>query len=540
MIRNDYDNPDREKINYPIINRQYEKNLYEYVIDCFQSISSVLPEFQMVDSKFVSDFDKVNQSDYERTRSNRQVDKNQQYVYCKESRLGELTMTFEVHTDFQGEPVDLQYKVRLLVPIPDKDGYYLIKGIRYILQYQLTESATYTTTGSLVTKSLMPIKVRKRGISLRDTNNVVHDVSYAQLSVFEKYENFLYFYLAEMGWSNTLEFFDLGGIISAVPEHDGDPSCTYFKIGGNLTIKVKTSYLRSDYIQVMLGNICDVLTNRVSIEDLEDKDMWISKIGAFKINATKESRYELGTRYAILSKRMLDESTKGSLRLQDYNKGDFFKIIRWIVQNFKELWQKDNLDVLNKRLRCNELVAGLINTIISDKIKRFVNTTANTKEKLITKYNHFFTFRGNEIISMLHVSGLMKYDDVVNDMDFFSKLKITSKGPSAAGEKNDSRTVTAERRGLHPSQLGVFDINVCSSSDPGLTNVLSPFCETDGLYFKGAPPEPESFRYNFIKEFGNYDEENSPVVIIDPVKYNAVLNSVTDCHIRGLVMPGED
>lgn len=543
LIRKYYKNPEEDNINYPIINREYDKDINEYINACFESISSVLDEIQLLKSEFIIDVDKVNQSAYERTRSNKIKDQAKQYCYIQESRLGELILTFRVDFKFD-DPKDglyqeyKTYRVKLLVPIPDANGYYLIKSKRYILQYQLTESSTYTTSNALICKSLLPVKMRKKPITVTTTDGIDIHANYFEVVIFNKYQNFIYFYLATMGWSQTLEYFNVGKYIEAVSPgtENIDPSCTYIKISSGITFKVKTKAMCSEYVQNIIGNLCNVCNNRMTIDDLENKEMWTCKIGSFKVNSAKESHYEFGRIYIILFNRMLDNGTIESLRLTDYNKKDIYAVIRWMMQNFNELYAKDNLNIINKRLRCNEYVASLLNDIISERIKKFVNTTANTKDKLETKYNNFFSYRGNEIISKLHSSGLLRYDDVVNDMDLFQRCKVTSKGPSS-GNKTDSKTVSAKRRGLDPSHLGRFDINFCSSSDPGLTNYLSLGCKTDGMYFKGSPAEPEEFYYNLKKELGELPEpdedlEGGQVLIIDPVKYNSVLDAVSGFKIR--------
>lgn len=524
VIKTQYRNPEESKINFNIINRVYEKDLVSYLIDCFMSISTVLPEIEMVDYKFIIDVDKVNQSDYERTRSNRIKDQNKRYAYIKDSRLGELIMKFRVDMEFQGKHKELFYNVKMLVPVPDADGYYLLKGVRYILQYQLTESDTYTTSSELVMASIMPIKIKKLKLCATDTSGNEHLLKYFQIDIFNKYENFIYFYFATMGFKNTLVYFSVDGYISAVDVEGDDPNYAYFKISNTLVIKVKRTALQSDYVQSILGSILIVLTNRMGIDDIVDRSVWVRKIGAFKLNVKKEFYYELGCRYIILFNRMLDEATKYSLKLTDHNKRDIYAIVRWLLQNYNELWQKNNLDLLTKRLRCNEHVASLISGTISDRIKRFVNNIANTEEKMETKYKNFFSYRGNEIISQLHKSGLLNNDDIVNDMDFFQKLKVRQGGNNKSG-----RTVTTARRSLHPSQLGRLDINVCSSNDPGLTNYITPLCETDGMHFKGAPAEPESFYTRMLQEVGDpiVDKTDGyPILIIDPVKFNNALDLI--------------
>lgn len=534
LLKAFYRNPEEANINYPIINREYEKELSDYIVACFRSISLVLNEIELVEYKFIIDTDKVNQGSYERVRSNKQKDLQKQFCYINESRLGELIMKFHVDMEFEGEHTPLLYKVKLLIPIADEKGYHLIKGNRYILQYQLTESSTYTTSNSVIQKSLMPIKIRKNKVTTKTFTGEDLTLNMYEVLVFKKFENYLIFYLATMGWSNTLEYFSVGKYIHALPEMDNDTNGNiYIKVSSGLYLRVSERALLNDYVQAMLGNIVALCNNRLTYQDLEDKDMWINKIGALKQNSVKDSHYEMGKRSIILFNRMLDESTIENLTLQDYNRRDVYAIIRWVVQNFQELWEKDNLNIINKRLRCNECVASSLNDIISERIKKFVNTTANTKDKQKTKYDHFFAYRGNEVVTKLHQSGLMRFDDMVNDADLFQRLKVTSKGPSGSGNTNDSKTVSGSRRGLDPSHEGRLDINFCSSSDPGLTNYLSLGCKTNGMYFENAPEEPESFYYNFKKEMGELDDETGgPIVIIDPKKYNLLLDEISNVSIR--------
>ena len=127
----------------------------------------------------------------------------------------------------------------------------------------------------------------------------------------------------------------------------------------------------------------------------------------------------------------------------------------------------------------------------------------------------------------------MRFDDMVNDADLFQRLKVTSKGPSGSGNKTDSKTVSAIRRGLDPSHEGRLDINFCSSSDPGLTNYLTLGCKTDGMYFEGAPEEPEEFYYNFKRDMGEIDEESgSPVITVDPKGLNLLLDEFIEYKIK--------
>lgn len=532
IIREDLVNPDVEYINFPIINREYEKDLSHYILSTFQSISYALPEIQLTSHDFIIEVDKVNQGSYEKTRSDKKKDKEKKITYIQKSRLGELRMNFRVDMVWEGEHEPLEFTVKLLVPIPDNDGYMLLRGNKYILQYQLTESSTYTTSVAAILKSLLPISMKKDRQDVSINGDVLPMIFY-KTEIFNKYENHLLFFFATKGFSNTLEYLQVGEYIKPVEEAiDNNPGYVYAKINNNLYLRVFEDVINNIYVQAVIAGIVNACNNRTTLADLENKDLWIEKIGAFRNTAKKSSHKELGNRFIVLFNRMLDKNTNDPLRLTAYNKGNIYKIIRWMMQNYNDIWDKDNLDITNKRLRCYELVGQMLNENISERIKRFVNTSANTKDKLITKYKQFFTFRGNEVISKLHSSGLMRFDDTVNDMDLFRKLKITSKGPNS-GNKPDAKTVSMARRALDPSHLFAFDINFCSTSEPGLTNYLTLGCRTDGLYFEGAQPEPEGFSYEFANQMGKF--EGGGIKVTDPTLYTLLLDALEEFQIGRFV-----
>ena len=66
----------------------------------------------------------------------------------------------------------------------------------------------------------------------------------------------------------------------------------------------------------------------------------------------------------------------------------------------------------------------------------------------------------------MHVSGVLRFNECINDMSFFNRFKWTSKGPHSLGRKN-SNNISARYRGVHPSFIGQFDLLTCGNSDPG-------------------------------------------------------------------------
>lgn len=530
-----YKNPDEERINQPLIHKEFEDPIEVYVEDCFGSIQDVLPTIQMVNTEFITDVDEVDASSYDRTRSSKPKDKKQKYYQVEESRVGELVMNFHVSDEFQGEPIELDYEVRELIPIPDEHGNLLLKGVNYTPQYQLTETSTYVTSANLVMKSLMPIKVRKVPVEIRDSSGEVYKTHAFESYVMDAFVNLLLYYFADMGVLDTLEYFNVGTFVSVTTQKDVDtygyrPDSLYFQCGEVVIIVTKDAFFKSEYVRNIVGTVIQCLGNNMTWDTMMDVDTWFTRIGATKTTAKPEAWKELGNRYKILYNRMLDKSSRKKLRTTWRSKETIYNIFRWIVQNYDELKRKDNIDILNKCLRCFQYMGFSVNTVISEHIKKFVNTTVNTKEALINKYKTFFSFRGNEVISKMHKSGLIKYNDLVNDMNFFQRLKITMKGPNALGNKN-VRNIAKRQRSLHPSHIGILGLDVCSASDPGITNYLSPLCETDGLFFKDSPPEPEEHFYNLMMDLGYISKEDD-LIQIDPVLFNNALDILDKVSVK--------
>lgn len=537
-----YKNPDEERINKKLMNREFEKPIEDYVLECFASIPDVIDTVRLVDYKFTIDVDKIETSYYDRVRSKKKSEQNQKFTHVEKNRVGELIMKFHVSDVFKlteedkGDPVELDFTIKEMIPIPDEHGKLLLKGVSYTPQYQLTETSTYVTSSNLVMKSLMPIRIKKTPVTFRTTTDKVVNAHAFYVYMMDEFVNTFLYYFANFGMLDSIEYFNAGQFINIVSINELNrtgkyPDCIYIECNRFIAMEVKQdAFIKSEYLRNIVATIYDVIDSKMTYEEALDPNEWTIRIGATKKTAKKEAFEELGRRYRILFNRMQDKSSRGTLRTTWHNKENIYNIIRWICQHYDQLRTKDNLDIRFKRLRCNQYIGFSINLIISDHIKKFVNTSAITKDALITKYKNFFAFKGNEVISKIHSSGLMKYDDLVNDLNVFQKFKVTMKGPNSLGNKN-SRNIAARQRALHPSHIGILGLDTCSASDPGITNYINPLCETDELFFKDAPDEPEDFYYNFMKEVGMFTSEDEDVISYDPVKINNMLELVDNIKI---------
>jgi hypothetical protein len=182
---------------------------------------------------------------------------------------------------------------------------------------------------------------------------------------------------------------------------------------------------------------------------LEDHKVWIKKISS--------NNYEKGLGILKYFGRLLDNTTKKVLKVPEYYKSDIYALLRWIMEHFNELRLKDNCDLSNKRLRCNEYIASLLTKEFSKRLNRIISLG---NKATIDNIKEIFKFPGDILIQKMHTSGILRFDDNVNDMTFWSKFKYTSKGPHSLGGHN-ANNIGIKYRDLHPSMLGQIDVLVC-------------------------------------------------------------------------------
>ena len=309
----------------------------------------------------------------------------------------------------------------------------------------MVEKSTYTSNSSVTVKSLMPICVKRQTVDVMDMDENNYTLPVYHVFVFRKEIPIILFYLAH-GIDYTLDYLHVSHVIRFINKmpSEKDPDYLYFQLSSKCYLEVdKEMFNNHTYIQSVVGAFCFVCTNRTTLELLDDRKQWIKRI-------VTPNNYEKG--YGILKyfNRLLDETTKKVLKVPDYHSEDIYALLRWIMEEFNELRLKDNLDLGNKRLRCNEYIASLLTKEFSRRLNRIISM----RDKVtIENIKELFKFSGDIIIQKMHSSGILRFDDAVNDMDFWSRFKYTNKGPHSLGG-NNSNNIGIKYRGIHPSMLG--------------------------------------------------------------------------------------
>ena len=157
--------------------------------------------------------------------------------------------------------------------------------------------------------------------------------------------------------------------------------------------------------------------------------------------------------------------------------------------------------MMNKRVRRNEyIVMSSLGKKVAENINKLIEKKSKSKMNTMDTLLELFNFPSDIILSgTKNISDVVKSDDIVNDMSFLQDLAYSSKGPNSLGE-NSSKMISAKYRYLHPSQLGILDLNVSSNSDPGMSGSFVPFVKLYDRFYFNPEQEPCDAEYNALKE----------------------------------------
>lgn len=422
-----FENDESKNINISLIKRKGEEPLITFIVDIFKSLE-ITNYITLLDYKVLPDESKIDFNKYITTRKKvKKKDMNVRYQYIHPDRCVELILTFKIHV--KGEEAIVQKNI--LVPKLDENNYFIIRGKRYFLLYQLVDNSTYTSRNGLTLKSLMPICINKEMDKLVDVEGNSYDIPYYYINAFQREIETFLFYFCKSGFRDTMKYFSIDKLIVLVPfkEEKNSDQYYFFTINNNMTLGVNRYFFdKYLYVQSMALMIKRCMNNRTTIENLEDQKYWMERLGSL-YTTTSYKMYESGKSTVAFFERLLDITTQKKLKISDINKVSVYSVIKWMVQNYIDLKKKDNLDLDNKRLRLNEYVAALLSKRMGESINRLL--TLGNKIK-IKQVRDIFKFPGTLIFQLLYNSPLLKYNDAVNDLDAMTALRYSVRGPEIA------------------------------------------------------------------------------------------------------------
>lgn len=396
--------------------------------------------------------------------------------------------------------------------------FYINEASRYYLIYQIVDNATYGTGDSISLKSLlMPITIQKKNnltLVSEVTNKAYPGIPSFDLLLFAKKINPLLYVLAKYSFNDIVrmgvldperiielrnqkrcpeivdkfnEFFHVNlkfsNDISTLMEEGREIFKTSGDQGVFISVEKDKLESRDQNLMAILGCLFDIegvngkkKKTMYTYDNLITPSFWIDQLSTyFTKNTDPLRRFDKIKTMLISLDRLTDDKTRSILRYNDEDKKNTLTIIRYLLRNFNELSAEDPNNFNEKRLRLSEYMLFGLRSLLSSQIYRVLNAPTHSKkclDRIFSSMTPVF------LLKATITNELLRYYNSTNDLNFFSVLSTTQLGPQSLG-----KTVNNSTRDVQPSQTGRLSLVSASSSNPGLTSRLCPFCKLDGMYF---------------------------------------------------------
>ena len=415
--------------------------------------------------------------------------------------------------------------VYIAVPRIVNKFYFRINGLLYSAMYQIVDASTYNNSASKNAKKqsitfktvFMPIRVYKYTSNLIDYNGIAVPCTYFVANMFTKSILTMKYMFAKMGFYGTLSFFGIPDIFILQSISNLDTETNYAFPVRDMYISIpKFIYDNSPIAQSLVYTIHSVIVYMKSepYKNIFGNTIWIKALGSEFTTKDLDSIYNKGLSIIDSLQFIYDLSTKKDLKLSPNDKDDIYRVLRWIMNEFTALRQKDNLDISTKKVRYAEYIAALYATKLANGIYRL--SDKGDKADLMT-IKKAILIPPMYLINAITKCQLINYKDAVNDIDSLIALKYTYKGVSGIGEK--SNAISSAYRSIHPSHLGNVDIDSSSNSDPGVSGTLCPLNKLHDNHFIEFE-EPSTWEGKLNKLVEEYKSMNNKIEICRIVKDN--------------------
>lgn len=544
IYRYNYDN--RPKFNKEIFTRSEDdiiNAIKDVILSCQRDSTFTIKveSFEIIDN-----YDDINHIlwQYEAntlnkdSSSSKSTSNNQyEYINLKDTDIKLLKVNYfiKINEKKNGEVSD-RIAVYIAIPRIVNKYYFKINGLLYSAMYQIVDASTYNNSAaknsrkqSITFKTMfMPVRVYKYVNNLIDSSGKAIPCVYFIANMFTKSILVMKYMFAKMGFYDTLKFFGIPDVYVVQSLDNIDLEINYaFPAREMFIIIPRFIYNNSNTAQSLIYTIHSVIVYMKSepYSNIFDAEMWVKALGSEFTTKDISTIYNKGLSIIDSLNFIYDEVTKKELKLKPNDKDDIYRVLRWIINEFSALRQKDNLDISTKKVRYAEYIAALYAARIANGIYRL--SDKGDKAELVT-IKKAIQIPPMYLINAITKCQLINYKDSVNDNDSLLAIKYTYKGVSGIGEK--SNAIPNAYRSIHPSHLGRVDIDASSNSDPGVTGALCPFSNLhDGHFIDFEEPSTWEERLNALVE--EYKSLNTKIEICRVINDNKLSTSNKDTSL---------
>lgn len=561
----DFDRDCKEKFNPLLFMRSDDEvmdQLQKVIKSCERKHNNYF-SIEVLKFRVVDDYDEINRILYDYyeyiTRNKpKQKKKDNQYgfINVNQSAVRLLIVTYRVAINLENNlsvrPEDLAsgkakaedtFDVYITIPRVVNKYYFMINGIMRSILYQIVDGSTYNNnyTNSKIPNIsfkiiFMAARVFRYTIDLHDeiSDTDVRLYNY-RANIFNKTVCVCNYFLARYGFMGAMKFLGIQGVYISDRIPPNNNRVYAFKKAENLYIICDKYLTNNDLVtQAFVSCLYISLISGMNFNMAYDEKFWVRILGAmfnrlsaekclqmFSGDPTVVDTYNKGLSILDSFENIFDESTKEDLRLKESSKHDMYAIVRWILREFYALKKKDNYDVSIKRVRFGQYVAA---TYIF-KVIRGINRVSDQNNRItVEAIKKAIRTDPMYLINAITKSNLVTYRNMVSDMDSLVGLKFTLRGISGIGE-TDSNSIPESIRFIHPSHIGLLDMDTSSDNNPGVTGMISPFVQLDHGYFS-SKDEPDTWEERYQQIYDEYKKAEGIKEVIQ-VK-ESLLNINTD------------
>jgi hypothetical protein len=497
-----------QELNEDLFDRRKTKQIWEFIADDLMSIE-MLPDVFLRNVEYIKDPFKLDVKLNINNIKNKKILKNniEKLIPVQQDVFDGIKFTVEIAGLGKVENV-------ILLPKYIDRYHFMVSGNKTLAMFQVVDNAIYNRKGDVILKSRIQGKLtkEKKKIELLDLGSGKEfKTSSIIVDLFKKRFNPLFYFIAKKGVLETIDFFGYSRFLDIVTEVKNTELFYYFRINSMLILEVEKSLFETDsFFRTFSGMFSTLFNSRAKIEDIYSIDVWVKRLGTLFITSAK-NQYDKGLDVLKSFKNVLDGTAKNALRTDYRDKSDIYSVFRWTLREFNELRNLDNNSLMNKRIRTNEYIAAYFGKFLKDKVNYALNMRPYDKEKLAK----VFKFDEHVLIKALFrgkkTCPLFRYNIDINDLQALNGLKFSVTG--IQGLPSDK--IKDEQRDLYPSHLGRFELNAISSSSPGVSGMLTPFCKIyDGGYFGEAKTIEKPYEKKLRKRIKEIKENEEVYALI--------------------------
>jgi hypothetical protein len=229
--------------------------------------------------------------------------------------------------------------------------------------YQIVDASTYNNSTKKNAKkqsitlktTFMPIRVYRYNTNIKDVNGEPINMTYFIGNMFSKSLLIMKYIIAKMGIFGAMDFLHIKGVKIVQDYSDVSLDENYvFPFREDMYVVVNKFMYNS--VQIVQSFVYTVIIAMSYIkiggfEDIFTKETWLRSLGAEFTYKDLDTILEKGDSILNSLEFIYDRGTMNDLKLSMEDKGDIYRILRWMMYELNALRQKDNLDISTKKVR---------------------------------------------------------------------------------------------------------------------------------------------------------------------------------------------